>query len=82
MSSDGAAIAALAGRGNRSDNEAQEYSVVLPPLPTGSVVLNTVFMHGDVRARPYRVEDFRDALMHDGVLADVAALGTYLGSYV
>lgn len=82
MSSDGAAIAALAGRGNRSDNEAQEYSVVLPPLPTGSVVLNTVFLHGDVRARPYRVEDFRDTLMHDGVLAEVAALGTYQMNHI
>ncbi|XP_077551659.1 uncharacterized protein LOC144165741 [Haemaphysalis longicornis] len=82
MSSVGAAFAAKSGRGNRSDYEAQEYSVVLPPLPTGSVVLNTFFLHGDVRARPYRVEDFRDALMHDGMLADVAALGTYQMNHI
>ncbi|KAK8770728.1 hypothetical protein V5799_012806 [Amblyomma americanum] len=67
MSSSGAEIAALAGRGNR---------------PTERYVLNTVFLHGDVRARPYRVEDFRDALANAGVLPDVMGLGAYQINHV
>lgn len=82
MSSVGAAFAAQPRRGNRNAEETQDYSVVLPPLPTGSVVLNTIFLHGDVKARPYRVEDFRDALAQDAVLADIAALGTYQMNHI
>ncbi|XP_077556696.1 uncharacterized protein LOC144170641 [Haemaphysalis longicornis] len=82
MSSVGAAFAAQSRRGNRNAEDAQDYSVVLPPLPTGSVVFNTIFLHGDVRARPYRVEDFRDALAQDAVLADIAALGTYQMNHI
>lgn len=75
----GAASAALEGRGNRST---EEYQVILPHLPTGRVALNTVFLHGDVRARPYRVEDFRDALGPTGVLTDIIALGAYQINHV
>ncbi|XP_077497895.1 uncharacterized protein LOC144108563 [Amblyomma americanum] len=83
MCSGGAAIAALAGRGNRLAADAdKEYKIVLPTLPTGRVVLNTVFLHGDVRARPYRVEDFRDALANAGALPDVVALGAYQINHV
>ncbi|KAH7934641.1 hypothetical protein HPB51_029000 [Rhipicephalus microplus] len=78
MSSDGAAIVTRAGRGNRNDGaDDEDYEIVLPTLPTGRVVLNTLFLHGDVRERPYRVEDFRDALASVGVLRDVVALGAY-----
>lgn len=83
MSSNGAAIAALAGRGNRfTSEEDKDYEIVLPALPTGRVVLNTLFLHGDVRVRPYRVEDFRDALADAGVLPDVVALGAYQINHV
>ncbi|XP_049511198.1 uncharacterized protein LOC125939801 [Dermacentor silvarum] len=82
MSSDGAAIAAKLGRGNRLSAMESEYQVVLPSLPTGRFVLNTVFLHADVKARPYRVEDFRDALAQYSVLPEVVALGAYRMSHV
>ncbi|XP_077519845.1 uncharacterized protein LOC144129595 [Amblyomma americanum] len=78
MGSSGAATAAFDGRGNRIDDcEDKEYQIILPTLPTGRVVFNTVFLHGDVRARPFRVEDFRDALAETSTLPDVVALGAY-----
>lgn len=82
-SSAGASFAAHEGRGSRvsaSDNEG--YRVMLPSLPTGRTVFNTVFLHGDVDARPYRVEDFRDALGHLALLPDVIALGAYQMNHV
>ncbi|XP_077560763.1 uncharacterized protein LOC144175580 [Haemaphysalis longicornis] len=82
-SSAGASFAALEGRGSRvsaSDNEG--YRVMLPSLPTGRTVVNTVFLHGDVDTRPYRVEDFRDALGHLALLPDVIALGAYQMNHV
>lgn len=83
MGSNGAATAALVGRGNRVNCEDDTgYQIILPPLPKGRVVLNTVFLHGDVRARPYRVEDFRDALGPTGLLPEVLALGAYQINHV
>ncbi|XP_049267547.1 uncharacterized protein LOC125756684 [Rhipicephalus sanguineus] len=82
MCSDGAAIAATPGRGNRFSATDNEYQVVLPSLPTGRLVLNTVFLHADVSARPYKVEDFRDALAQRSILPEVIALGAYRMSHV
>ncbi|KAH8009820.1 hypothetical protein HPB51_020168 [Rhipicephalus microplus] len=83
MCSNRAAIVARAGRGNRIDGEDdKDYEIVLPALPTDRAVLNTLFLHGDVRERPYRVEDFRDALASVGVLPDVGALGTHRINHV
>ncbi|XP_075732965.1 uncharacterized protein LOC142775452 [Rhipicephalus microplus] len=83
MGSVGAVSAAVSGRGTRviaaSDNE---YHVVLPSLPSGRLVLNTVFVHADVRARPYRVEDFRDTLSDLKLLSEVTALGAYQMNHV
>ncbi|XP_072143642.1 uncharacterized protein [Dermacentor andersoni] len=78
----GAASAASSGRGNRAMEMENDYQVVLPSLPTGRLVLNTVFLHADIRARPYRVEDFRDALARQSLLSDVIALGAYRMSHV
>ncbi|XP_049518726.1 uncharacterized protein LOC125943446 [Dermacentor silvarum] len=78
----GAASAAMSGRGNRATEEESTYPVVLPGLPTGRFVVNTVFLHADIRARPYRVEDFRDTLSQHELLADVVALGAYRMSHV
>ncbi|XP_050036059.1 uncharacterized protein [Dermacentor andersoni] len=78
MCSDGAALAAAKGRGNRNAVfEDEDYQVILPHLPTGRIVLNTVFLHADVRGRPYKVEDFRDALVRLELLPEVVALGAY-----
>ncbi|KAM7293815.1 hypothetical protein ISCGN_023398 [Ixodes scapularis] len=48
----------------------------------GNLVLNSVFLHGDLAARPYRAPDFRDAL--SGVIdrKDVIAMGQYQMSHV
>ncbi|KAG0444543.1 hypothetical protein HPB47_013677 [Ixodes persulcatus] len=73
----GAAIAALSGRSDRNDSAPSEYQIILPPLPTGPTVLNTVFLHADVRGRPYRVEDFRDTLSCLALLPEVLTLGAY-----
>ncbi|XP_077491854.1 uncharacterized protein LOC144102463 [Amblyomma americanum] len=79
----GAASAAQQGRGNRiSGCDDPDYQVLLPQLPTGRVVLNTLFLHADVRERPYHVEDFRDTLASLGLLPEVIALGAYQMSHV
>ncbi|XP_037523613.1 uncharacterized protein LOC119400615 [Rhipicephalus sanguineus] len=82
MCSVGAVTAALS-RGNRMESSSSEdYQVVLPQLPTGPCVLNTVFLHGDIRARPYRAEDFRDTLARQGLLTEVVALGAFQMNHV
>ncbi|XP_065286600.1 uncharacterized protein [Dermacentor albipictus] len=78
----GAATAAIASRGNRNFSSEEGYDLILPNLPTGRFVVNTVFLHGDVQARPYRVEDFRDALSGMSLLPEVIALGAYRMSHV
>lgn len=79
----GAASAGVSARGNRiSAQDTDEYQVLLPQFPTGQSVLNTVFLHADMRARPYRVEDFRDTLARLSLLPDVVALGAYQMSHV
>ncbi|XP_077512845.1 uncharacterized protein LOC144124044 [Amblyomma americanum] len=83
MGSVGAASAAQQGSGNRiSGCDDLDYQVLLPQLPTGRVVLNTHFLHADVRERPYHVEDFRDTLASLGLLSEVIALGAYQMSHV
>ncbi|XP_077523570.1 uncharacterized protein LOC144134536 [Amblyomma americanum] len=83
MSSVGAVSVAQSGRGNRFfAATADDYQVILPNLPSGRIVANTVFMHGDPRARPYRVEDYRDTLANLGALPDVVALGAYQMNHV
>nr|XP_050033652.1 uncharacterized protein LOC126530407 [Dermacentor andersoni] len=81
--SSGAVSAAMSSRGNRNAASAnQDYEIILPTLPTGRIVLNTVFFHADVRGRPYRVEDIRDALGALAMLPDVEALGAYQMNHV
>ncbi|KAM7310322.1 hypothetical protein ISCGN_007230 [Ixodes scapularis] len=80
-SSEGAVSTAHAGRGIRA-NDNGDYQVILPALPTGPVVLNTVFFHADMKGRPYRVDDFRDALAPLGLLPEVATLGAYRMNHV
>ncbi|KAM7314672.1 uncharacterized protein ISCGN_004456 [Ixodes scapularis] len=58
------------------------YCVILPTLPTGVYALHSVFLHADIGARPYRIEDFKDGLEHAGVLGDIAACGSYQMNHV
>ncbi|XP_075559291.1 uncharacterized protein LOC142590749 [Dermacentor variabilis] len=83
MCSQGAVVAANSGRGDRIDGmDTEGYEVVLPTLPSGCSILNTLFLHADVRSRPYRVEHFRDTLARLGLLPEVVALGAYQMSHV
>ncbi|XP_075543870.1 uncharacterized protein LOC142578358 [Dermacentor variabilis] len=84
MCSDGAVFAAMNSRGNRNaaPAEREDYEFILPTLPTGRTVLNTIFLHADIRARPYRVEDFKDTLDRLALLPEVLALGAYQMSHV
>ncbi|KAM7313596.1 uncharacterized protein ISCGN_003449 [Ixodes scapularis] len=83
MSSVGAVSAAQSGRGNRSaDAASQEYEIILPSLPSGPSVLHTAFLHADTKARPYRLEHFRDALARVALLPEVLALGAYQYNHV
>lgn len=60
----------------------ESYKIILPRLPTGNVVLNTVFLHADLKGRPYRAPDFRDALARVINLRDVLCIGQYQMSHV
>ncbi|XP_037566407.1 uncharacterized protein LOC119446123 [Dermacentor silvarum] len=83
MSSQGAGIAAPRGGGKRSTEMfSQDYQIVLPTLPSGSTVKDTVFLHADLKARLYRVEYFRDALEQLSLLPEVVALGAYQMNHV
>ncbi|XP_075737814.1 uncharacterized protein LOC142777366 [Rhipicephalus microplus] len=79
----GAASTAQLGRGTRNmDESSQDYQIILPRLPSNDSTLHTVFLHADIKARPYRVEDFRDALIRLALLPEVAALGAYQMNHV
>ncbi|KAM7301752.1 uncharacterized protein ISCGN_017269 [Ixodes scapularis] len=82
MLSQGAAITALAGRGNSVFASTDDYRVVLPPLPSRSVALNSVLLHGDVSGRPYKISDFRAELERLDVMADIDAFGGYQMNHV
>lgn len=60
----------------------QDYKVILPPLPSGVVALDTVFFHADVTARSYRVEDFHAGFDATGLLKDVLAIGCWQFNHV
>ncbi|XP_070390977.1 uncharacterized protein [Dermacentor albipictus] len=81
MSSVGADVAAHHSRGTRNEMS-QDYAIILPPLPTGYVVKNTVFLHADVKGRPYRAEDFREPLFQRVPPTEVLALGAYQMNHV
>ncbi|KAM7308645.1 uncharacterized protein ISCGN_012279 [Ixodes scapularis] len=59
-----------------------EYRTVLPRLPTGNLSLNSVFLHGDLAARPYRAPDFRDALRGVVEAQDIIGIGQFQMSHV
>ncbi|XP_077486303.1 uncharacterized protein LOC144097455 [Amblyomma americanum] len=75
--------ASAVGRGlPTSQDTTDSYKVVLPRLPTGNVVLNTVFLHADLKGRPYRAPDFRDALAQILDLREILCIGQYQMSHV
>ncbi|KAG0416271.1 hypothetical protein HPB47_006563 [Ixodes persulcatus] len=60
----------------------QDYRVILPTLPTGRYSFNSVFLHGDPSARPYRIDDFRDVLKDVVDMNDVAGFGAFQFNHV
>lgn len=83
MHSAGNSASAL-GRGIQvaSSDDSGTYKVVLPRLPSGSTVLNSVFLHADLSGRPYRAPDFRDALLAVLNTSDILACGQYQMSHL
>ncbi|XP_077564668.1 uncharacterized protein LOC144180156 [Haemaphysalis longicornis] len=83
VGSEGAAIAADAGRGVPSFAVPKDYRIVLPPLPTGEAMSRAVVLHCDNRdCRPYRIDDFRQPLKDFGVIQEVGGIGAYQMSHV
>lgn len=78
-SSGGVALAALAGRGSfvNSAAAADEYEVVLPPVPTGMAVMNFVLLHGDLKRCAYRIEGCKTELKKYGVLNEILSFGAF-----
>lgn len=65
------------GRGFSGHRQEEDYVVILPHLPSGITTLNYVFLHCDVKGRPYHVEDFREEMRTLDVLLDVEDLDSY-----
>ncbi|KAM7281706.1 hypothetical protein ISCGN_006257, partial [Ixodes scapularis] len=82
MSSGGAVKTAASGRGTSGFENADEYKIILPQLPTGYVVTNAVFLHCDVKGRPYRIQDFRLELQRLDLLKDLASAGPHQMNHV
>ncbi|XP_072141024.1 uncharacterized protein [Dermacentor andersoni] len=74
------AVSAAAGRG--STVSAEKYKVILPQLPTENASLNAVFLHCDVSARPYRINDFEEEIERLQVVKDIASIGAYKMNHV
>ncbi|EEC09525.1 hypothetical protein IscW_ISCW019473 [Ixodes scapularis] len=69
------AAASAAAAGQTSANSG--YRTILPALPSGKRLATTVFLHGDPRDRPYRTQDFGDALEKAVDMAHVDGLGAF-----
>lgn len=82
MSSVGAVSTAADSRGDKDERCNEPYRIVMPPIPTGEYLLNSVFLHADIGARPYRIEDFQAGLENAGVLKEIAACGSFQMNHV
>ncbi|KAM7307691.1 hypothetical protein ISCGN_011327 [Ixodes scapularis] len=59
-----------------------EYKILLPPLPNGKLLENSLILHGDPSARPYRLDDFGRALKKIINPNDLASLGAFQYNHV
>ncbi|KAM7302416.1 uncharacterized protein ISCGN_017933 [Ixodes scapularis] len=60
----------------------KDYRIILPRLPTGMLVSNSLFLHADITGRPYKPTDFKEALFSIIEREDLIALGPYQMSHV
>ncbi|CAN7988617.1 unnamed protein product [Ixodes pacificus] len=82
MSSVGAVSTAADSRSDKDERCNEDYRTVMPPIPTGEYLLNFVFLHADIGARPYRIEGFQAGLESAGVLREIAACGSFQLNHV
>ncbi|KAG0428970.1 hypothetical protein HPB47_024094 [Ixodes persulcatus] len=59
-----------------------EYKILLPPLPNGKLLENSLILHGDPSARPYRIDDFGPALKKIINQNELASLGAFQYNHV
>ncbi|XP_042149495.1 uncharacterized protein LOC121837759, partial [Ixodes scapularis] len=55
----------------------KEYRIILPRLPTGMLVKNSLFLHADKSGRPYKATDFKEVLFSIIDRKDLVALGPF-----
>lgn len=60
----------------------EDYKLILPAIPSGTVALNTVFLHADPVGRPYNVGHFGDALRDKVVRNDVTSVGPFVYNHL
>lgn len=82
MGSVGAEQAAIPCRGDKVVELPADYRFLLPTLPASDPLKRTVFLHADIGARPYRIEDFKEPLRQLGVLEEVAGMGVFQMGHV
>ncbi|XP_064467947.1 uncharacterized protein LOC135378789 [Ornithodoros turicata] len=58
------------------------YKMILPTIPSGTVALNTVFLHADPTGRPYNIGHFSDALKDKVVRSEVTSVGPFLFNHL
>ncbi|XP_049270218.1 uncharacterized protein LOC125757909 [Rhipicephalus sanguineus] len=75
-------LSALSRGAAQASASSNDYRVVLPRLPTGKLVVDSVFLHADLAGRPYRVQDFRDALRNIIDLKEISSIGQFQMSHV
>lgn len=86
MSSEESSTTVLEDRVNDQATEyskqSKEYRIILPRLPTGMLVTNSLFLHADMSGRPYKATDFKEILFSIIDRKDLVALGPFQMSHV
>lgn len=73
---------ASVGRDDFAAGPPPGYRFLLPTVPSGEGMKLCVILHGDLSARPYRVEDFRSPFEDAGLLKAVTGIGAYQMGHV
>ncbi|CAN7982707.1 unnamed protein product [Ixodes pacificus] len=86
MSSKDSSMTVLEDRVNEEATECskqtKEYRIILPRLPTGMLVTNSLFLHADLSGRPYKATDFKEVLFSIIDRKDLVAVGPFQMSHV
>ncbi|KAM7288063.1 hypothetical protein ISCGN_031752 [Ixodes scapularis] len=86
MSSKESSMTVLVDRVNEQavecSKQSKDYRIILPRLPTGMLVTNSLFLHADMSGRPYKAADFKEVLFSMTERTDLIALGPYQMSHV